>query len=110
MFTDPNPWQDVLPMSPRLTISNEDIPGTGARILLCSRVVCWEEERALTARESKSTVLVVTLISHVFALSLYWLPADSDFSTARGWPSSWTNHAPYTAALKARLPGTGVYI
>jgi cellobiose dehydrogenase (acceptor) len=38
--------------------------------------------------------------------SLYWLPASSDFSTARGWPSSWTNHQPYTDKVTARLPST----
>ncbi|KAJ7905042.1 cellobiose dehydrogenase [Mycena leptocephala] len=38
--------------------------------------------------------------------ALYWLPSDSDFSTTVGWPQEWTNHAPYTAALKARLPPT----
>ncbi|KAJ7103732.1 cellobiose dehydrogenase [Mycena epipterygia] len=38
--------------------------------------------------------------------ALYWLPSDSDFSTTNGWPQAWTNHAPYTAALKARLPPT----
>ncbi|KAJ6567724.1 cellobiose dehydrogenase [Mycena vulgaris] len=38
--------------------------------------------------------------------ALYWLPSSSDFSTANGWPTQWTNHAPYTAALKARLPPT----
>ncbi|KAJ6600770.1 cellobiose dehydrogenase [Mycena sp. CBHHK59/15] len=38
--------------------------------------------------------------------ALYWLPSDSDFSTNAGWPAAWTNHAPYTAALKARLPPT----
>ncbi|KAF7979352.1 hypothetical protein HWV62_42789 [Athelia sp. TMB] len=37
---------------------------------------------------------------------LYWIPTDQDFSTANGWPSAWTNHAPYTAALQARLPST----
>ncbi|KAK0477718.1 cellobiose dehydrogenase [Armillaria luteobubalina] len=37
---------------------------------------------------------------------LYWYPADSDFSTSQGWPSSWGNHAPYTAKLKARIPST----
>ncbi|RDX41638.1 cellobiose dehydrogenase [Lentinus brumalis] len=38
--------------------------------------------------------------------ALYWYPAQSDFSTANGWPSSWSNHAPYTAKLKQRLPST----
>ncbi|KAJ7363784.1 cellobiose dehydrogenase [Mycena albidolilacea] len=38
--------------------------------------------------------------------ALYWLPSDQDFSTASGWPQQWTNHQPYTAALKARLPPT----
>lgn len=38
--------------------------------------------------------------------SLYWYPTTSDFSTAAGWPSSWTNHGPYTNKLKARLPST----
>lgn len=38
--------------------------------------------------------------------ALYWLPPQSDFSTANGWPSSWTNHQPYTDKLKARLPPT----
>ncbi|KAJ7489446.1 cellobiose dehydrogenase [Mycena latifolia] len=38
--------------------------------------------------------------------ALYWLPSDSDFSTNNGWPTQWGNHAPYTAALKARLPPT----
>ncbi|KAK7052336.1 cellobiose dehydrogenase [Favolaschia claudopus] len=38
--------------------------------------------------------------------ALYWLPADQDFSTSAGWPQEWTNHQPYTAALKARLPPT----
>ncbi|PBK88946.1 cellobiose dehydrogenase [Armillaria gallica] len=37
---------------------------------------------------------------------LYWYPADSDFSTSQGWPSSWGNHQPYTAKLKARIPST----
>ncbi|KAJ7705314.1 hypothetical protein B0H17DRAFT_1156782 [Mycena rosella] len=38
--------------------------------------------------------------------ALYWLPSDNDFSTSVGWPAAWTNHQPYTAALKARLPPT----
>nr|BAD36748.1 cellobiose dehydrogenase [Irpex lacteus] len=38
--------------------------------------------------------------------ALYWYPNSDDFSTAAGWPSSWTNHGPYTAKLKARLPST----
>ncbi|KAI0795146.1 hypothetical protein C8Q75DRAFT_530992 [Abortiporus biennis] len=38
--------------------------------------------------------------------ALYWYPATSDFSTAAGWPSSWTNHIPYTNMLKQRLPST----
>ncbi|KAJ6504248.1 cellobiose dehydrogenase [Mycena vitilis] len=38
--------------------------------------------------------------------ALYWLPSDNDFSTNAGWPQEWTNHQPYTAALKARLPPT----
>lgn len=38
--------------------------------------------------------------------ALYWLPPDSDFTTAQGWPASWVNHGPYTAKLKARLPST----
>lgn len=38
--------------------------------------------------------------------ALYWLPADSDFSTSQGWPQSWVNAAPYTQALKDRLPST----
>ncbi|KAK0437789.1 cellobiose dehydrogenase [Armillaria borealis] len=38
--------------------------------------------------------------------ALYWYPADSDFSTSQGWPSSWGNHAPYTAKLQARIPST----
>lgn len=37
---------------------------------------------------------------------LYWLPPDSDFAAAQGWPSAWANHAPYTAKLTARLPST----
>jgi len=37
---------------------------------------------------------------------LYWYPNDLDFSTARGWPSNWTNHLPYTQALMQRLPAT----
>ncbi|KAI0765073.1 cellobiose dehydrogenase [Fomes fomentarius] len=37
---------------------------------------------------------------------LYWYPADADFTTANGWPSSWSNHSPYTDKLKARLPST----
>jgi cellobiose dehydrogenase (acceptor) len=39
---------------------------------------------------------------------LYWYPPDSDFSVANGWPSSWTNHSPYTNKMKARLPSTDV--
>ncbi|KAJ7768340.1 cellobiose dehydrogenase [Mycena metata] len=38
--------------------------------------------------------------------ALYWLPSDNDFALGTGWPSQWTNHQPYTAALKARLPPT----
>ncbi|KAI0701652.1 hypothetical protein C8Q76DRAFT_825169 [Earliella scabrosa] len=37
---------------------------------------------------------------------LYWIPPDSDFSTANGWPSSWVRHGQYTDKLKARLPST----
>ncbi|THH08759.1 hypothetical protein EW145_g2494 [Phellinidium pouzarii] len=38
--------------------------------------------------------------------ALYWYPNDLDFSTDRGWPSSWTNHQPYTQMLVDRLPAT----
>ncbi|KAJ7182657.1 cellobiose dehydrogenase [Mycena crocata] len=38
--------------------------------------------------------------------ALYWLPSDNDFATSAGWPTQWTNHQQYTAALKARLPPT----
>ncbi|KAF9561718.1 cellobiose dehydrogenase [Agrocybe pediades] len=38
--------------------------------------------------------------------ALYWLPTYNDFSPSAGWPASWGNHAPYTAKLKARIPGT----
>ncbi|THH08850.1 hypothetical protein EW146_g8858 [Bondarzewia mesenterica] len=38
--------------------------------------------------------------------ALYWLPADSDFSTSNGWPSGWQAHQTYTDALMARLPST----
>ncbi|KAF8154680.1 cellobiose dehydrogenase [Crassisporium funariophilum] len=38
--------------------------------------------------------------------ALYWFPPYSDFSSGNGWPTSWGNHAPYTAKLKARLPST----
>ncbi|KAF8584272.1 hypothetical protein K439DRAFT_1150670 [Ramaria rubella] len=37
---------------------------------------------------------------------LYWFPTTYEFSTSNGWPSSWSNHGPYTSALKARLPST----
>ena len=37
---------------------------------------------------------------------LYWYPRDLDFSVANGWPSSWTDHIPYTDKLKLRLPST----
>ncbi|KAF9525707.1 cellobiose dehydrogenase [Crepidotus variabilis] len=37
---------------------------------------------------------------------LWWLPPDFDFSPNYGWPRSWANHLPYSAKLKARLPGT----
>ena len=37
---------------------------------------------------------------------LYWYPTDDDFNTSNGWPSSWTDHEPYTAKLQARLPST----
>ncbi|PIL27426.1 hypothetical protein GSI_10574 [Ganoderma sinense ZZ0214-1] len=38
--------------------------------------------------------------------ALYWYPADSDFRTPNGWPSSWANHTPYTSKLMQRLPST----
>ncbi|KAF5354114.1 hypothetical protein D9756_007316 [Leucocoprinus leucothites] len=38
--------------------------------------------------------------------ALYWYPTDMDFSTAAGWPSSWTNHQPYTSKMTSRLPST----
>ncbi|KAI0338409.1 cellobiose dehydrogenase [Trametopsis cervina] len=38
--------------------------------------------------------------------ALYWYPTTSDFSTASGWPSTWTNHQPYTSKVTARLPST----
>ena len=38
--------------------------------------------------------------------ALYWYPPDIDFSTDNGWPSEWTNHSPYTAKVKERLPST----
>lgn len=37
---------------------------------------------------------------------LYWYPTDAEFSTSNGWPSSWSNHGPYTDKMKARLPST----
>ncbi|TDL21117.1 cellobiose dehydrogenase [Rickenella mellea] len=37
---------------------------------------------------------------------LYWYPNTQDFSTARGWPASWTNYQSYAAKLQARLPST----
>ncbi|KXN88674.1 Cellobiose dehydrogenase [Leucoagaricus sp. SymC.cos] len=38
--------------------------------------------------------------------ALFWHPPDSDFDTTNGYPSSWTNHGPYTAKMIARIPGT----
>nr|AGE45679.1 cellobiose dehydrogenase [Phlebia lindtneri]AGE97206.1 cellobiose dehydrogenase [Phlebia lindtneri] len=38
--------------------------------------------------------------------ALYWYPTSDDFSTKAGWPSSWTNHIPFTNKLTARLPST----
>ncbi|KAH9475934.1 substrate-specific activator of APC-dependent proteolysis [Psilocybe cubensis] len=38
--------------------------------------------------------------------ALYWFPTYMDFSSAAGWPASWNNHGPYTAKLKAKLPGS----
>ncbi|KZV74216.1 hypothetical protein PENSPDRAFT_710401 [Peniophora sp. CONT] len=38
--------------------------------------------------------------------ALYWLPADSDFSTGNGWPSGWQAHQTYTNKLVARLPSS----
>ncbi|KAI0684656.1 cellobiose dehydrogenase [Cytidiella melzeri] len=38
--------------------------------------------------------------------ALYWYPNDNDFSASVGWPSSWTNHQPYTSKVTARLPST----
>ncbi|PPQ99962.1 hypothetical protein CVT24_009541 [Panaeolus cyanescens] len=38
--------------------------------------------------------------------ALYWYPPDSDFASRNGWPTSWGNHAPYTAKMKARIPAT----
>lgn len=40
--------------------------------------------------------------------SLYWFPTAAEFATSNGWPSNWTNHYPYTAKLKARLPSTDI--
>jgi cellobiose dehydrogenase (acceptor) len=37
---------------------------------------------------------------------LYWYPADVDFSLSAGWPSSWSNHQPYTNMVTSRLPST----
>jgi cellobiose dehydrogenase (acceptor) len=37
---------------------------------------------------------------------IYWYPASSEFAIARGWPSSWTNHQPYSSKVAARLPST----
>jgi len=39
-------------------------------------------------------------------ISLYWLPAASDFSSDVGFPASWAYHTPYTNKLRARLPPT----
>ncbi|THH28872.1 hypothetical protein EUX98_g5306 [Antrodiella citrinella] len=38
--------------------------------------------------------------------ALYWYPTTNDFSTAVGFPQSWTNHQPYTDKMTARLPST----
>ncbi|KAG6865808.1 hypothetical protein C0991_011613 [Blastosporella zonata] len=38
--------------------------------------------------------------------ALYFLPPYSDFAPTTGWPTSWGNHAPYTAKMVARLPST----
>lgn len=51
-------------------------------------------------------ILFSSLFLADFNLSLYWIPTDIDFSTALGWPKSWTSHSKYTAAMKKRLPGT----
>jgi cellobiose dehydrogenase (acceptor) len=37
---------------------------------------------------------------------LFWYPTPTDFSTANGWPSSWTSMQPYTNMVTARIPGT----
>jgi cellobiose dehydrogenase (acceptor) len=50
--------------------------------------------------------LTFFLVKLIRVYSLYWLPSYNDFSTSAGFPASWNNHAPYTAKLKARLPGT----
>ncbi|KAF5366213.1 hypothetical protein D9758_005728 [Tetrapyrgos nigripes] len=38
--------------------------------------------------------------------ALYWLPAQMDFSTSAGWPSSWGNIQPWNDKMSARLPST----
>ncbi|KAL5510993.1 hypothetical protein ACEPAG_3712 [Sanghuangporus baumii] len=38
--------------------------------------------------------------------ALYWYPTQEDFSTTRGWPSSWTNIDSYRQMLIQRLPST----
>ena len=42
----------------------------------------------------------------LIANSLYWYPTDMDFSSERGWPSSWSNYQPYVQAVEQRLPST----
>ena len=37
---------------------------------------------------------------------LYWYPASEDFSTDRGWPSSWSNYNQYLQMMQERLPSS----
>ena len=64
------------------------------------------EALRLTERMSLCLYTSRRINLHVIMIRLYWYPADSDFRTPNGWPSSWGNHTPYTDKLKQRLPST----
>ncbi|THG94036.1 hypothetical protein EW026_g7350 [Hermanssonia centrifuga] len=89
----------IAPWAPGTNLTKFDIPGLFESLFTDSNDFWWCKD---------VTVFAGCLVGGGTSVNgaLYWYPTTSDFSTDVGWPSSWTNHQPYTDMLTARLPST----
>nr|Q01738.1 RecName: Full=Cellobiose dehydrogenase; Short=CDH; AltName: Full=Cellobiose-quinone oxidoreductase; Flags: Precursor [Phanerodontia chrysosporium]AAB61455.1 cellobiose dehydrogenase [Phanerodontia chrysosporium]AAB92262.1 cellobiose dehydrogenase [Phanerodontia chrysosporium]AAC49277.1 cellobiose dehydrogenase [Phanerodontia chrysosporium] len=89
----------VAPWATSSGLTKFDIPGLFESLFTDSNPFWWCKD---------ITVFAGCLVGGGTSVNgaLYWYPNDGDFSSSVGWPSSWTNHAPYTSKLSSRLPST----